>query len=171
MFQLCLFTNHGCYKDRNALKITLWSCTSQHYITEHKTNAHFPSKHLVRFLHGYFFAFPSSASKAVISNNSLSHRAQSASRLLMSHHAPCSNLLMPLTCLSHSPPRPVPLLILAPLALLLFTPDTPSLLFSAHSSQGKVKRPGCSACHGISAAPEKPDAGCLRDEVTTAVAL
>lgn len=128
-------------------------------------------KHLVRFLYGYFFAFPSSTSKAVISNNSLSHRAQSASRVLMSHHAACSNLLMPLTCLSHSPPCPVPLLFLSPFALLLFTPDTPSLPFSAHSSQEKEKRPGCSACHSISAAPEKPDIGCLRDEVTSAVAL
>lgn len=96
-----------------------------------------------------FFAFPSSTSKTVISNNSLSHRAQSASRLLMSHHAPCGNLLMPLTCLSHSPPCPVPPLFLSPLAFLLFTPDTPSLLSSAHSSKGKAKRPGCSACHSI----------------------
>lgn len=143
----------------------------QHYITEHKTNAHFMLKHLVRFPYGYFFAFPSSTSKTVISDNSLSHRAQSASRLLMSHHAPCSNLLMPLTCLSQSPPCPVPRLFLSPLALLLFTPDIPSLLFSTHSSQGKAKQPECSACHSISAAPEKPDIGCLRDEVTSAVAL
>lgn len=130
----------------------------QHYVTEHKTNAHFMFKHLVRFLYGYFFAFPSSTSKAVISNNSLSRRAHSASRLLMSYHAPCSNLLMPLTCLSHSPPCPVPLLFLSPLALLLFTPDTPPPSSRLTSLS-------------ISAAPEKLDIGCLRDEVTSAVAL
>lgn len=36
-------------------------------------------------------------------NNSLPYRVQNTR--LMSHHAPCGNLLMLLTCLSHSPSR------------------------------------------------------------------
>lgn len=57
-------------------------------------------------------------------NNSLPYRVQNTR--LMSHHAPCGNLLMLLTCLSGSPSRCLFFLYSSHLSLFWFTPDTPS---------------------------------------------
>lgn len=101
--------------------------------------------------HTFLLSFPFATSKGsirLIFNNILSHRMQNTGlwpslQLFMSHHAPCSNLLMRLTCLSPSPSCSSSPLFLSLLAFLLFTSDAPSL--SAHLSQGKVKWEGRTA--------------------------
>lgn len=72
--------------------------------------------------------------------------------MFMSHHAPCSNLLMLLTCLSPSPSCSFPLLFLSPLTFPLFTSDALSLSPSL-SGEGEMR--GAYFYPNSSPSPEK----------------
>lgn len=82
----------------------------------------------------------------------------------MSHHAPCSNLLMLLTCLSPSPSCSFPPLFLSLLTFPLFTPDAPPLS-PPLSGEGEMER-GVLLSQYFSFT-WKPAIGCPRDEITS----
>lgn len=143
VFHLCLF-NRTCVRIITFWILPLGQVHVLCYITEHKTNYILRFTHFVCCSHRVFFFTSSSASNTIISRNSSSNILLSGTRPLMSHHAPWHNLLMQLTCLSHSPPCYVSLLFPSPIALLLSTPDTPPS--SAAVQKLGVLLPQCFCC-------------------------
>lgn len=123
----------------------------------------FPSQHQ-RVPHG-----------SILFKNVLSHRVQNTGiwlslQVFMSHHAPCSNLLMLLTCLSPSPSCSFPPLFLSLLTFPLVYSWHP-LPFLSSPLSGECETESAVLLSQYFSFTWKPVIGCLRDEITSVVAL